>query len=98
MESMKAKMDSMKDDPELKPVLDDLEQNGPAAMYKYWNNPAVLAKFREVYEGPEGLEGVAEGDGEEEEEDLSAFPLIQAASDGALEDLKKLLKEGTDPN
>lgn len=71
MDSMKRKMEAMRDDPELKPVLEDLETNGPAAMYKYWNNPQVLAKFREVYEGPENLGNVDEGEEAEDEEDLS---------------------------
>lgn len=35
------------DDPELAPMLEDIEKNGMAAMMKYWNDPATLAKLGE---------------------------------------------------
>lgn len=43
--NMGAKMEALKEDPELGPIIKDIEENGPPAMMKYWNNPEVLAKL-----------------------------------------------------
>ncbi|MDP1299097.1 hypothetical protein Q6301_26475, partial [Klebsiella quasipneumoniae] len=49
----------MKDDPSLTPILDEIENGGPAAMMKYWNDPEALQKFgRAMGVGPSG-EGAA---------------------------------------
>jgi len=92
-------MKSLKDDPEMGAIFQELEQGGPAAMMKYWNNPEVLKKLGETMggvfdfqamlgEGVEGAEGEEEQDEEEEEVNLHS-----AASDGNADQLRELLKE-----
>jgi len=44
-------MKSLKDDPEMGAIFQELEQGGPAAMMKYWNNPEVLKKLGESMGG-----------------------------------------------
>lgn len=89
---------SLKDDPELKPMLAELETAGPMAMMKYWNNPEVLSKLGkamgDVMELP-GVEGGAEGeDGEEGEEEEVDDTVHGAASAGDVEKLKALVEAG----
>lgn len=40
-----AKMMQLKEDPELKPIFDDIEANGAAAMEKYWNDTELMSKI-----------------------------------------------------
>ena len=40
-----AKMMDLKEDPELKPIFDDIEANGAAAMEKYWNDTDLMSKI-----------------------------------------------------
>lgn len=84
---------SLKDDPQLKPMLEELETAGPMAMMKYWNDPEVLSKLGkamgEVMELPEGAEGE---EGEEEADDT----VHGAASAGDAEKLKALIEAGAD--
>ena len=42
------KMDTLKEDPEMGPILKDIEQGGPQAMMKYWNDPGTLKKINEA--------------------------------------------------
>ena len=82
-------MKGLKDDPEMGPIFEELEKAGPAAMMKYWNDPAVLQKlggamgdvfdFEALAGGAGGEEG-EEGEGEEGEEGEAT--LHTAASDG----------------
>jgi hypothetical protein len=44
-------MKSLKDDPEMGEIFNELEAGGPAAMMKYWNNPEVLKKLGETMGG-----------------------------------------------
>lgn len=87
-------MKGLKEDPELKPILEELESGGPMAMMKYWNDPEILAKLGKAmggaFELPEGE--AEEGEAEEAEEEAT---LHAAASAGDVELLKQLLaKEG----
>lgn len=81
----------LKDDPELKPMMEELETQGPMAMMKYWSDPEVLGKLGkamgDVMEAP-GKE--AEEAEEEEEEDT----VHGAASAGNVEKLKELIASG----
>uniref|UniRef100_A0A7S3QYD5 STI1/HOP DP domain-containing protein n=1 Tax=Dunaliella tertiolecta TaxID=3047 RepID=A0A7S3QYD5_DUNTE len=87
---------SLKEDPDLKPMLDELETAGPAAMMKYWNDPEVLGKLGKAMGGsfdlPKPDEEQQEGEGEGEEEE--AETIVAAASAGDVELLKKLIQEG----
>lgn len=44
-------MKSLKEDPEMGEIFNELEAGGPAAMMKYWNNPEVLKKLGETMGG-----------------------------------------------
>jgi hypothetical protein len=44
-------MMSLKEDPEMGEIFNELEAGGPAAMMKYWNNPEVLKKLGDTMGG-----------------------------------------------
>lgn len=102
--ALKAKMEELKDDPELGAMMKDIEENGQSAMMKYMNDPEMMSKmgkkFKEAMEDPEfrtQLKQTAEEEEEEEEEEPGKESnIINAASAGSLERLKELLKEGAD--
>lgn len=56
-ELLKVKLEDLKSDPELRPVLEDIEQNGQQAMLKYMNDTDVMSKlgkkFQEAIADPE---------------------------------------------
>ncbi|CAN6984668.1 hypothetical protein BRARA_A00289 [Brassica rapa] len=93
------RMARMKEDPELKPILDEIDAGGPSAMMKYWNDKDVLKKLGEAMGMPVGglpdqaasvEPEVAEEEGEEEEESI----VHQTASLGDVEGLKTALEAG----
>ncbi|KAJ9527442.1 hypothetical protein QJQ45_025723 [Haematococcus lacustris] len=91
----------MKEDPELKPMLEELETAGPMAMMKYWQDPEVLAKLGKAMGGAFDLPGAEAGAGGEEEEaeeeqgeEEAEASVHSAASAGDVDLLKKLLSEG----
>jgi hypothetical protein len=90
-------MKSLKDDPEMGEIFNELEAGGPAAMMKYWNNPEVLKKLGETMGGVFDFQALlgegAAGDEEEEEAEEEEINLHAAASDGNAEQLKQLLDE-----
>ncbi|WVZ61299.1 hypothetical protein U9M48_011200 [Paspalum notatum var. saurae] len=101
---LEARVARMKEDPELKPILEEIEAGGPAAMMKYWNDPEALHKFgRAMGVGPSAGDqppapaaAAAEEEGgeeyeEEEEEEESV--VHHTASVGDVEGLKKALEE-----
>eukprot|EP00238_Polyblepharides_amylifera_P008119 CAMPEP_0196585040 /NCGR_PEP_ID=MMETSP1081-20130531/49352_1 /TAXON_ID=36882 /ORGANISM="Pyramimonas amylifera, Strain CCMP720" /LENGTH=347 /DNA_ID=CAMNT_0041906457 /DNA_START=95 /DNA_END=1138 /DNA_ORIENTATION=+ len=107
-EDMESKLKGLKDDPELAPILADIEKGGPATMMKYWNDPNVLGKLGQAFGGMMGpgmvpptgeetsgtpKEEVEEDGEEEEEEELNVH---SAASTGDHESLALLIKEGAD--
>ncbi|KAG8061805.1 hypothetical protein GUJ93_ZPchr0003g17013 [Zizania palustris] len=102
-EQLEARIASMKEDPSLKPMLDEIETGGPAAMMKYWNDPEALQKFgRAMGVGPSG-EAAGGGEHEDAEEDAGEEGeyedesiIHHAASVGDVEVLKKALEEGVD--
>merc|ERR1719326_493764 len=73
-EKMKAKMEALKEDPEMAEIMKEIEAGGPSAMMKYWNDPKVLQKISgamgDVMPGMGGgpVQAETEEDGEDEEE------------------------------
>ena len=109
--SIESRLAALKDDPELAPVLKEIETGGPTAMMKYWNDPAVLEKLSKAMGGAFGggaaaAAGAAGEGGEGEEaaaaaaEDDGAAPAteLEAATKGDAAALQKLIDGGADCN
>lgn len=103
--ALKAKMEELKDDPELGEMMKDIEENGQAAMMKYMNDPEMMSKmgkkFQEAMEDPEFRSQLkdapnANKEEEEEEEPGKESDVIGAASAGSVDRLRELLKDGAD--
>ncbi|KAK9868311.1 hypothetical protein WJX84_004193 [Apatococcus fuscideae] len=62
-ENVEEKLKSLKDDPELAPIMKEIEEGGPTAMMKYWNDPKVLEKLSSAmggaFGGMPGMPGMA---------------------------------------
>ncbi|KMZ74770.1 Ankyrin repeat-containing protein [Zostera marina] len=99
---MEERMASLKDDPLLKPILDEIETDGPSAMMKYWNDPEVLQKLGQaIGVGSSSAETViapVENAEIEEIEFDNESAIHHAASIGDVKDLKKALDNGADKN
>eukprot|EP00271_Cylindrocystis_brebissonii_P011783 TRINITY_DN2972_c0_g1_i1.p1 TRINITY_DN2972_c0_g1~~TRINITY_DN2972_c0_g1_i1.p1 ORF type:complete len:359 (-),score=114.31 TRINITY_DN2972_c0_g1_i1:416-1492(-) len=101
-QKMQARLQEARNDPSLRAVLDELETGGPAAMMKYWNNQEVLSKIGKVVsEGGQPGQApraatAAPTTEEEEEEEVEEEAIHVAASEGDLEALQQLLKDGAD--
>ncbi|BDA42477.1 probable Ankyrin-3 at C-terminar half [Coccomyxa sp. Obi] len=102
---LEAKMSSMKDDPELAKILEEMESGGPAAMMKYWDDPSVLQKLSAAMGdafNPEdaaaeaGAPGEEAPAGEEEDDGEEIANVAIAASSGDYDLLKELLTSGAD--
>ncbi|KAJ0548863.1 putative STI1 domain-containing protein [Helianthus annuus] len=44
-DQLEERMARIKEDPSLKPILEELESGGPTTMMKYWNDQDVLKKL-----------------------------------------------------
>ncbi|CAN6291065.1 unnamed protein product [Urochloa humidicola] len=101
-EQLEARIARMKEDPTLKPILEEIETGGPAAMMKYWNDPEALHKFGRAMGavGPTSSSGAAAEEEAEEEDDAEEEGeesiVHHTASVGDVEGLKKALEEGAD--
>lgn len=99
-EQLEQRMAQIKRDPSLKPILDEIESGGPAAMMKYWNDPEVLQKLGKAMGMPTSSEGAssAEFSGLEETEEEAGYEdesiVHQTASAGDVEGLKAALASG----
>lgn len=97
-ETIESKLQSLKEDPELKAIMAEIEEGGPAAMMKYWNDPEVLKKLGSAMGNPAeiqrqmavaqvaGAQGAA-GEEEEEEEELNVHSAASSGDEAALEEL-----------
>jgi hypothetical protein len=107
-DKLKAKMEELKDDADLGPMIRDIEENGQAAMMKYMNDAELMSKmgkkFQEAMEDESFVSGLVKpDDAEEEEEEEGEEPgkettIISAASNGSVDRLKELLADGADVN
>ncbi|KAI8462296.1 MAG: ankyrin repeat-containing domain protein [Monoraphidium minutum] len=91
-------MKGLKDDPEMGGIFEELEKSGPAAMMKYWNDPAVLSKLGgamgDVFDFEALMPGAAGGAEEGDEAEGEEVPnLHSAASEGDAAKLRELLAE-----
>ncbi|KAG9130620.1 hypothetical protein Leryth_011868 [Lithospermum erythrorhizon] len=99
-DQLEERMARVKEDPSLKPILDEIESGGPAAMMRYWNDKDVLQKLGEAMGfAVAGEAGASSGNAEPEEteeagEDESI--VHHTASVGDVEGLKKALADGAD--
>ncbi|KAL3620866.1 hypothetical protein CASFOL_035778 [Castilleja foliolosa] len=97
-DQLEERMTRVKDDPSLKPILDEIENGGPAAMMRYWNDKEVLQKLGEAMGfavgGESGTSATAEDESEEANEDESI--VHHTASVGDVEGLKSALADGAD--
>uniref|UniRef100_A0A7C8Z9H5 STI1/HOP DP domain-containing protein n=1 Tax=Opuntia streptacantha TaxID=393608 RepID=A0A7C8Z9H5_OPUST len=97
---LEERMARIKEDPSLKPILEEIEKGGPAAMMRYWNDKEVLEKLGEamglsVSAGATSseLSGADEAEaGNEEEESI----IHHTASIGDVEGLRNALADGAD--
>ncbi|KAJ8441763.1 hypothetical protein Cgig2_009009 [Carnegiea gigantea] len=98
-DQLEERMARIKEDPSLKPILEEIEKGGPAAMMRYWNDKEVLEKLGEaiglaVSGGATSSElpGADEAEAENEEESI----IHHAASIGDLEGLRNVLAAGAE--
>ncbi|KAL8152432.1 hypothetical protein V2J09_010192 [Rumex salicifolius] len=98
-EQLEERMSRIKEDPSLKPILDEIETGGPAAMMRYWNDKDVLQKLGEAMGLPTGGEGSQEPNVPDEAEEAANEEesiVHHTASMGDVEGLKKAIASGAD--
>ena len=107
--ALKARLETLKEDPELTAVMTELEENGQGAMMKYMNDPEIMSKigrkfqealtdpeFRASLEGAEALDAIEAGAGAAggaAGEEEEEETIITVASAGLADRLKELLAE-----
>ncbi|XP_042497960.1 ankyrin repeat domain-containing protein 2A-like [Macadamia integrifolia] len=100
--NLEERMTRIKEDPSLKPILDEIESGGPAAMMRYWNDPEVLQKLGQAMglAAPGDAASSAELSGPDEAEEETGnedeSSVHHTASVGDVEGLKKALASGAD--
>ncbi|KDO50178.1 hypothetical protein CISIN_1g018578mg [Citrus sinensis] len=95
------RMAKIKEDPSLKPILDEIESGGPSAMMKYWNDKDVLQKLGEAMGLAVGGDATTSADnaGADEAEEVGNEDesiVHHTASVGDAEGLKNALAAGAD--
>ncbi|KAK1276696.1 Ankyrin repeat domain-containing protein 2 [Acorus gramineus] len=102
-EVLEERMTKIKEDPSLKPILDEIETGGPSAMMKYWNDPEVLQKLGQAMGLADAGETAATATDVPDETDEDAgyedeSIVHHTASVGDVEGLKNALASGADKN
>ncbi|KAL0422298.1 UNVERIFIED_CONTAM: Ankyrin repeat domain-containing protein 2B [Sesamum latifolium] len=99
-DQLEERMARIKEDPSLKPILEEIENGGPAAMMRYWNDKEVLQKLGEAMGfavGAEGATSAGEAAEDETEEANDEESIVHhTASVGDVEGLKKAIADGAD--
>ncbi|PIN13121.1 hypothetical protein CDL12_14259 [Handroanthus impetiginosus] len=99
-DQLEERMARVKEDPSLKPILEEIEKGGPTAMMRYWNDKEVLQKLGEAMGFAVGGESATSaGDAEDETEEVNDEEesiVHHTASVGDVEGLKKALADGAD--
>ncbi|KAI7749980.1 hypothetical protein M8C21_024027 [Ambrosia artemisiifolia] len=100
-DQLEERMARIKEDPSLKPILEEIESGGPTAMMKYWNDQDVLKKLGEamglaVTEDATASSGNPVADEAEEDANEDESIVHQTASTGDIEGLKAALASGAD--
>lgn len=101
---MQAKMEELKEDPELKHVIEELESGGPSAMMKYWNDAETMQKLGKafgdmpgitgMFAGAGAVEGAGETAGEEDADaDTPDSEFLNAAMEGDVDAIKKAIAD-----
>ncbi|XP_042498116.1 ankyrin repeat domain-containing protein 2B-like isoform X2 [Macadamia integrifolia] len=98
---LEERMAHIKEDPSLKPILDEIESGGPAAMMRYWNDPEVLQKLSLAMglavPGDAATSAELSGPDEAEETGNEDESSVQhTASVGDVEGLRNALATGAD--
>ncbi|XP_057963222.1 ankyrin repeat domain-containing protein 2A-like [Malania oleifera] len=102
-DQLEERMARIKDDPSLKPILDEIETGGPAAMMRYWNDREVLQKLGQAMGLASSGEVAtsAENSGADEVDEIGnedESVVHNTASVGDVEGLKNALASGADKN
>ncbi|KAK4485240.1 hypothetical protein RD792_007870 [Penstemon davidsonii] len=98
-DQLEKRMTRVKDDPSLKPIPEVIENRGPAAMMRYWNNKEFLQKLGEAVRfavGGEGATSAGDTAGEDETENDEESIVHHTASFGDEEGLMTALAAGAD--
>jgi len=92
-EGQQEKMKQLQEDPELKPMFDDIKQNGPDVIMKYLQNENLMSKISQKLGGinPEMLKQL-------QEINNTSVSLHDAARRGDLQKVQEFLKDGKDVN
>ncbi|GMP37182.1 hypothetical protein CsSME_00008987 [Camellia sinensis var. sinensis] len=100
-DQLEERMVRIKEDPALKPILEEIETGGPAAMMRYWNDKDVLQKLGEAMgvavTGDAATSTENSGPDEAEEPGNDDESIVHhTASVGDVEGLKSALASGAD--
>ncbi|KAG5580887.1 hypothetical protein H5410_051514 [Solanum commersonii] len=97
-DQLEERMTCIKEDPSLKPILEEIESGGPAAMMRYWNDQDVLKKLGEgmgfavAGEGATSAEVSGPDETEKADEDESVIHQCGRCGGG----LKNVIASGAD--
>ncbi|XP_023529750.1 ankyrin repeat domain-containing protein 2A-like [Cucurbita pepo subsp. pepo] len=100
-DQLEERMAHIKEDPSLKPILEEIETGGLPSMMKYWNDKEVLQKLGKAMGLPVPAEAATSTDhsgldDSEEPENEDESVIHHTASTGDVEGLKKALASGAD--